>query len=182
MFLFKKKKPDPAQPVTAIAPTAVAVAPVPNAVTPAMATAPSASSTPTPTTPAVKEKITSLLAKTARFEGNIRLAEGIKIDGVVIGDVEITGNDSVILLSEGGRIEGNVKAARVIIGGTVMGNVFSEQALLHPTAKVDGDIVYRMLKVADGAEINGKICRSKENEHMPHSNISPLPVREQLQN
>lgn len=179
MFGFKKKT-DPAQPVatTAIAaPAAVAVAPAPTA---GPAAAPT-STAPTTQTPAVKEKITSLLARTARFEGNIRLAEGIKIDGVVIGDVEITGKDSVILLSEGARIEGNVKAARVIIGGIVMGNVFSEQALLHPTARVDGDIVYRMLKVADGAEINGKICRSKENEHMPHSNISPLPVREQMQ-
>lgn len=179
MFGFPRKT-ETAQPVAAaaiVAPAAVAVAPVSNAV----AAAPSVSPTPATTAPAVKEKITSLLAKTARFEGNIRLSEGIKIDGVVIGDVEISGKDSVILLSEGARIEGNVKAARVIIGGTVMGNVFSEQALLHPTAKVDGDIVYRMLKVADGAEINGKICRSKENENMAYSNVSPLPVKEQQQ-
>lgn len=138
----------PAPQQQSIAPAAVAAQPAAKPAQPVKAVTPN--------------KITSLIAKTVRMEGNLTMKEGVKVEGVVIGNVDIEGEASTLLLAPGASIEGEVKVARAEVAGTIKGNLIAEQVTIFATGKVDGDISYTTLKIADGGEINGKIMKKKE--------------------
>jgi cytoskeletal protein CcmA (bactofilin family) len=106
-------------------------------------------------------KITSLIAKTMRMDGNLTLHEGLKVEGVINGNVEIIGDENTLLVSAGARIEGEIKVNRAIVAGTIVGNLIANQVILFKTGRVDGDIFYDVLKMEDGGEINGKMAKNK---------------------
>jgi cytoskeletal protein CcmA (bactofilin family) len=107
-------------------------------------------------------KITSLIAKTMRMDGNLTLHEGLKVEGVINGNVEIIGDENTLLVSAGARIEGEIKVNRAIVAGTIVGNLIANQVILFKTGRVDGDIFYDVLKMEDGGEINGKMAKNKD--------------------
>jgi len=81
-------------------------------------------------------------------------SESMKIDGTVIGNIEI---DGVILLSEAGRVDGNISANSCLIAGRVSGNIACRYAVkLASTADVTGDILTTTLIVDDGAIFLGR--------------------------
>jgi cytoskeletal protein CcmA (bactofilin family) len=101
-----------------------------------------------------KHKITSLIAKNAKFRGDMLLQESIHINGSLQGNIVIEGEGMLINLSDCARVEGNIRADIVIIAGTVIGNIEGKLVKLHASARVDGDIVYQRILVDDGATIN----------------------------
>lgn len=103
---------------------------------------------------AQKHKITTLIAKTAKFRGDMYLEESIHINGLVEGSIVITGEGMILSLREGATVMGNVKADVVVLAGTVIGNIDAKLLKLHATAKIDGEIIYQRILVDDGATIN----------------------------
>jgi cytoskeletal protein CcmA (bactofilin family) len=103
--------------------------------------------------------IHSLIGSDARIEGNLRFDGGCHLDGVVHGEVSSNRDASAYLsVSEGGRVEGNVRVPRLELSGTVEGDVFiSEHANFGATAKVIGNVHYNVIEISAGAEINGKL-------------------------
>ena len=89
-------------------------------------------------------------------------AEAIRIDGTVIGVVDI---DGVLNLSDSGYIEGDIKASSARIAGKVIGNVCCNSALhLASTAEVEGDVLTASLIVDDGAVLHGRCQTHVESE------------------
>lgn len=103
---------------------------------------------------AEKHKITSLIAKTAKFRGDMLLEESVYIKGSILGNVVISGDDMVLSLAEGALIQGNVKVDVIVVSGTVVGNIEAKLVKLHATARIEGDITYQRILVDDGATIN----------------------------
>ncbi len=65
---------------------------------------------------------------------------------------------SVLILSEHGRIEGEVRVPQVVLNGTVVGDVHaSERVELASKARVTGDVHYNLIEMAIGAEVNGSL-------------------------
>lgn len=106
-----------------------------------------------------KMVIESLVGSQTAVSGNIGFLGGLHIDGYVKGDVEAEpGTDSMLSISEGGTVEGNVKVPDVFLKGTVKGDVTTTSRVeLGPTAKVIGNVYYNLIEMAIGAEINGKL-------------------------
>ena len=163
------KQPVQAVPLTVVQTTQTVQPHVPMAPSPVTAergtgvtASPNQDATPAPTKPAAPFKITSLVAKAMRVEGNLTLTEGLKVEGEVYGNIHITGEESTLLLSAGATISGEVKVNRAIIAGTITGNLIAESVTILKTAKVDGDIFYHVLKIEDGGEINGKMTKNKD--------------------
>lgn len=127
---------------------------------------------------AAQEGITSLLAKTAKFEGNLLLQEGIKIDGRFIGNIAISEEKGgLFVLSDTGCIEGNIDADRATIAGKVIGRLTAATVVLMPSARIEGEIFYDTLRVADGATINGRIvCRSDTIEAGEHKEENVVKI------
>jgi len=103
--------------------------------------------------------IQTLIGADTRIEGNLRFDGGCHIDGLVDGSVTAGNNsDAYLSISEHGRVEGNVSVPRLGLSGTVEGDVVvTERAELGPTARVNGNVHYKLIEIAAGAEINGQL-------------------------
>lgn len=104
--------------------------------------------------------IRSLISEGTRVAGELRFADGLRIDGEVRGDVvadPLAG--SLLVVSEKALVRGKVNAAHVIINGKVEGPVVSTEVLeLQPKACVVGDVSYQMLEMHPGATITGELA------------------------
>ena len=110
--------------------------------------------------------IRTLVGEGTVIEGELRFTDGLRIDGEVRGDVIATGDGyNILVISEKARVTGKVRAGHVIISGTVIGPVFSNELLeLQPKAQVWGDIRYEALEMHQGASIDGELRPLKADE------------------
>jgi cytoskeletal protein CcmA (bactofilin family) len=94
------------------------------------------------------------------------LREGIKIDGHFIGSITIPEEiENLFVLSDTGCVEGNIHVGRATIAGKIVGRLTAATVVLMPSARIEGEIFYDSLRVADGATINGNvICRADLSE------------------
>lgn len=110
--------------------------------------------------------IRTLIGEGTVIQGELRFTEGLRIDGEVHGDVIATGEGhSILVISEKARVLGKVKAAHVIINGSVAGPVLSDELLeLQPKASIVGDVRYEVLEMHQGATIDGELRPLKADE------------------
>jgi cytoskeletal protein CcmA (bactofilin family) len=110
--------------------------------------------------------IRTLIGEGTVIQGELRFTEGLRIDGEVHGDVVATGEGhSILVISEKARVMGKVKAAHVIINGSVAGPVISDELLeLQPKASIVGDVRYEVLEMHQGATIDGELRPLKADE------------------
>lgn len=110
-------------------------------------------------TSASSAAIESLISAGTTIEGNIRFKGGLRIDGTVIGNVVAEeGAASTLVLSESGRIEGQVTAAHLMVNGAISGPITATVSIeLQPKAKVNGEIHYVALEMHHGAVVDGTL-------------------------
>lgn len=103
--------------------------------------------------------IRSLIADGTQIEGGLRFAGGLRVDGVVIGDIRAnTDQPSMLVISETASVTGEVHVDHIIINGTVNGPVFAKGMLeLQPKARIVGDVHYTALEMHQGAIISGQM-------------------------
>jgi cytoskeletal protein CcmA (bactofilin family) len=69
--------------------------------------------------------------------------------------------NSTLVVSEKARVEGEIRAAHVVINGAVEGPIFVSEFLeLQPKARVRGDVHYKALEIHLGATLDGKLEHS----------------------
>ena len=109
--------------------------------------------------------ISTLVGRGTRISGDLHFEGGCHVDGEVRGNLKACGDGpSLLTLSEHGRVEGNVVAPHVLLHGCVTGDVYAtERVELGPTARVNGNVHYRLIQMAAGAEINGKLIRDDQD-------------------
>jgi cytoskeletal protein CcmA (bactofilin family) len=97
----------------------------------------------------------TVLGKTTSFSGRLKFAESLKIDGRFRGSIESTG---FLHIEEGAEAEADsIRAARVLIGGTVRGDIEASDSVdMLPTAKVYGNVRTAKLRIADGVIFEGR--------------------------
>src|SRR5262245_60355886 len=97
----------------------------------------------------------AVIGKDLKFSGQQVKIVGqgkIKVDCEFEGDV--IGNEVVI--SERGKVKGNVAGERVIILGQIVGDISGDAITLVSTAHVKGDIQHKSLTIETGAEFAGR--------------------------
>jgi cytoskeletal protein CcmA (bactofilin family) len=109
-------------------------------------------------------KIDTIIGEHSEIQGDVHFSGGLHIDGAVKGNVVADRDgDSVLTLSEHGRIEGEVRVPNVILNGAVEGDVHAAQRIeLAPHAKVTGNVFYNLIEMAMGAEVNGSLVHRVE--------------------
>jgi cytoskeletal protein CcmA (bactofilin family) len=112
--------------------------------------------------------IRTLIGEGTVITGEIRFADGLRIDGEVVGNISCTGEArSLLVISEKARVVGKVRAGHVIINGSVEGPVMAEDLLeLQPKARIVGDVRYEALEMHQGATIDGEL-RPLKTEDKP---------------
>lgn len=110
--------------------------------------------------------IRTLIGEGTVITGELRFADGLRIDGEVVGDVIAAGEGySILVISEKARVTSKVIAGHVIVNGTVVGPIQSSALLeLQPRAQITGDVRYEVLEMHQGATIDGELRPIKADE------------------
>jgi cytoskeletal protein CcmA (bactofilin family) len=113
-----------------------------------------------------KSTIDSLIGISTSVEGNVHFKGGLRIDGAVKGNVVADSNEpSILVISEHGRVEGEVRVAHLVVNGEILGPVFSSELLeLQPRARITGDVNYKALEMHGGALVSGKLTHDQAGE------------------
>lgn len=125
--------------------------------------------------------VDTLVGRQTEVLGDIRFSGGLHVDGRVRGAVTSVGDKPAFLsVGENGCIEGNVKVPNVTLSGTVTGDVHAgEHLTLTAKAKISGNVHYRLLEMAAGATINGKLLHAVEVDvpaALTHETDASTPV------
>ncbi|UZW58943.1 bactofilin family protein [Lysobacter enzymogenes] len=97
----------------------------------------------------------SLIAADLTIEGKIHGAGHIRIAGRFKGDVQVDGDLTVEL---GAKVNGGVRARKVVIAGELEGNIDSAQRVeLLESGVVVGDVKAGTVTVAAGARVRGQV-------------------------
>ena len=120
--------------------------------------------------------IRSLIANGSHITGNIRFTDGLRIDGVMVGDISAEeGQTSLLVISETASVTGAVHADHIIISGAVNGPVHARVLLeLQPKAKIEGDVHYLALEMHQGAIIAGQLRPAALNEAKPMLKLASI--------
>lgn len=113
--------------------------------------------------------IRSLIGEGTVVQGELRFADGLRIDGEVQGDVlAMADRPSLLVISENARVHGKVMAGHVIINGEVSGPVHSTELLeIQPKARIRGEVRYEALEMHQGATIDGELRRHPSDADRP---------------
>jgi cytoskeletal protein CcmA (bactofilin family) len=103
--------------------------------------------------------IKSLIAGGTVITGDIAFADGLRVDGHVLGNLTASPDTpSLLVISETAVIVGEIRADHVIINGAVQGPISASQLLeLQPKARIEGDVSYKALEMHQGAVISGQL-------------------------
>ncbi len=114
-------------------------------------------------------KIDTLVGQGVEITGDIKFQGGLHLDGVIKGNVVTADNaeGTVLVLSDRGRVEGDVHVAYAVINGEVKGNVYASEKLeLSAKARISGNVEYNLLEMAMGAEINGQMFHNANEKKL----------------
>jgi len=118
--------------------------------------------------------INTLIAEGTRISGDVQFKGGLHLEGVIDGAVSAEGVDAVLTLSDKGRVNGEVRVSNAVINGTVNGDIFvGERLELAGNARVEGNVHYKVLEMAAGAQVNGKMLYQSES---PRRLSAPEPA------
>jgi len=97
------------------------------------------------------------------IRGDVHFSGGLYIEGKVHGSVVADDDsDAVLTVSENGVIEGEVRAPVVVVNGQLKGDVHARERIeLASNARVEGNIFYRVVEMAAGAMITGRLIHGE---------------------
>lgn len=106
--------------------------------------------------------INSIIGKGARVEGSFRFEGLLRIDGDFIGSIEC--HKGEVLIGPSGRIESDVSAKKIVVGGMVKGNLSATSSVvLLSTAVVFGDVQAPSILVEEGVMLSGH-CKTEASK------------------
>ena len=95
----------------------------------------------------------TVISKGVKIEGKLSCSGNIRLDGEVQGDIS---SEGVVIIGENGKVNGQINADSITIGGRVAGTVRAkDKVVLEAKANLKGDIITKIMMVEAGAVFNG---------------------------
>jgi cytoskeletal protein CcmA (bactofilin family) len=113
------------------------------------------------------KQIASLVGAGSTVVGDLTFKGGLRIDGVVRGSVRCAEGDDagMLVISEQGSVEGEVRAAHLVVSGSITGPVYATELIeLQPKARISGDVHYRALEMHHGAVVDGRLVHESSEK------------------
>lgn len=106
--------------------------------------------------------VETLIGPHAVIRGDISFSGGLYVEGTIHGKVSADdGSAAVLTIAENGHVEGEVRAPVVVISGRMTGDVHAgERIELAAHARVNGNIHYKVVEMAAGAMITGRLIHA----------------------
>ncbi len=107
--------------------------------------------------------ISTLIAAGTTIRGDVHFTGGLHLDGTIEGSIAAEGVDAVLTLSEQGRVIGEVRVSNAVVNGSVTGDIHAAERLeLAGEARISGNVHYKVLEMAAGAQVNGKMLYASD--------------------
>jgi len=110
--------------------------------------------------------IDTVIGRNTTLEGDVHFAGGLHVEGVIQGDLIANNKEkSILILTQKGRIEGDIRGTVVVLDGEVLGNVTASVSLeLAHHARVKGNVSYKTLEMEGGAVMNGVLSQLQSTD------------------
>jgi len=114
-------------------------------------------------------RIDTLVGQGTEINGDLVFSGGLHVDGKINGNVEAEeGTTALLILSEFGRIEGEVNVPNMVLNGEIVGDVYgSTRVELAPKSRIKGSVYYNLIEMAIGAEVNGGLVHQPAGSQQP---------------
>jgi cytoskeletal protein CcmA (bactofilin family) len=113
----------------------------------------------------------SILGRGITVVGDIVASVDLQLLGAVHGDVKC----ATLIMAEGSLIRGSIHAERVRVSGTVEGSVETQDLAVESMARINGDVTYSRIRIANGGTVAGKMT------HRPAADAGKLRLVAQVQ-
>lgn len=88
----------------------------------------------------------------------------------------------MLVLSEKGSIEGEIRVPYIIVNGLVVGDIYaSESVELAQDARITGNVYYNRIEIAMGAEVNGSLVHYEEKANTVSADVADFQVRREAE-
>lgn len=126
------------------------------------------------------ENNVTVIARDAKFKGELVLEQSVKIHGSYEGRISSQGE---IHVAEGAGCKASLEARSVIIDGNVEGDILARERLtLSGKARVKGDITAAAIIVAEGATYSGQCKVGPQAPRGEDTDVEVKPRVQRLQN
>jgi cytoskeletal protein CcmA (bactofilin family) len=98
-------------------------------------------------------KMETLIGAHTEFRGELNVQGTLRVDGRVDGKLKA----DWVILSDTAIAKGEITAQRIMVGGTVEGNLRAREVEIKASGKVLGEILTDIFSVSAGGKFNGTI-------------------------
>jgi cytoskeletal protein CcmA (bactofilin family) len=104
----------------------------------------------------------SLIDRSSAFDGVLRTARNLRVEGQTKGEVYC---DGTLFVDEGGQVDARVVSANITVAGLLNGEVTCHGKLhILPTGRVTGRVATASLVIQEGAIYEGELRMSNIDE------------------
>ena len=123
-------------------------------------------------------QVDTLIGPQVVIRGDFHFAGGLYVEGRIVGKVIASNGEAAqITVAEGGVVEGEIRAPNVIINGQLVGDAYGDQVELHPKARVNGNVHYKVIEMIAGSTLTGRLIHAEtaaDNVHADSANVTPI--------
>lgn len=124
--------------------------------------------------PGPAEGTISIVGPGMTIVGDIETEGTVRIEGTVIGTIRA---GKAVVVGRNGRVEGTIITQDAVLAGSIEGTVTAGSRLeLQATCRMDGEILTRLMKLEEGAVLNGTVqmgdVKSRSQTELPPSTHS----------
>jgi cytoskeletal protein CcmA (bactofilin family) len=93
------------------------------------------------------------------LDANLRVRGVLEVEGELTVQGFIAGRIAALklVIAPGGRVEGDIVAREVVVGGQLTGRIFAPTVSVEETAHIEGRIFHNTITVARGAHFDGRM-------------------------
>lgn len=106
--------------------------------------------------------VVTIVGPEAHFTGTMMVRGSLRVEGEIEGNIN---EAQTVIIGRGGSVQGDVRAERVIVGGSVVGDIFATVQLeLIAGGRIVGTIRTQKLLIEEGAIFEGHCDMGADEE------------------
>ena len=105
-----------------------------------------------------KPKKDSFIAPDLTVVGNIKSSGRVEVAGTVEGDIRA----SIVSVSEGAKVIGEIVSEDLFVSGHVAGRLRGINVRLTSSARVEANVLHKMIAIESGARFDGSVQRADD--------------------
>lgn len=117
------------------------------------------------------DDVVSIVGSGMTIRGDCETEGTLRVEGKVEGTIR---SDKAVVVGEDGEVIGDIRTQDAVIAGRVEGSIEAESRIeLQATARVEGDVRCRRVKLEEGGFVDGRIEMGGSDRKKPPKGDSP---------